>query len=116
LDNQLTRGGFTATEYNAACSQSFSQCGDGITTPDEDPGCDVPGKGWNSASCDQFCRLKTSNECVPNTEGCDANGRHIGSSLFYSSPSSCGDGVVGIGEDAMCESNLVVTHAGLIDP
>jgi cysteine-rich repeat protein len=116
LDNQLTRGGFSGAEYTAACSQSFSQCGDGIATPDEDAGCDVAGTGWNSTACTQFCLKKTSTECVPGTEGCDPNGRHIGSSLLYSAPSSCGDGTVGTGEDDVCESSLTITHDGLIDP
>ncbi len=116
IDNQLTRGGFSGTEFNAACGQSFSQCGDGVATPDEDPGCDVAGSGWNSSACNQFCLKKTDNECVPNTEGCDASGRHTGSSLLFSTPSSCGDAVVGSGEDAVCESSLTITREGLVDP
>lgn len=114
--NTLTRGGFSNTEFQAACGQSFSQCGDKVLTPDEDTGCDDPNTGWNSSACTQYCLKKTSTECVPGTEGCDANGRHTGSSLLYTAPSSCGDGTVGTGEDAVCETGLVITHSGLIDP
>ncbi len=116
IANALTRGGFSGTEFDAACGLSFSQCGDRVLTPDEDSGCDDPNTGWNSGACTQYCLKKTSTECVPGTEGCDANGRHTGSSLLYSTPSSCGDGTAGTGEDAVCETGLVINHSGLIDP
>lgn len=116
FDNRLTRGGFTAVEYENACGLSYSQCGDKVENPDEDPDCDQATTGWDSAKCTEFCLRKTDSECAPNSEGCDSSGHHIGSSLLYSKPSVCGDGQVGIGEDAFCEAGLTIKHEGLIDP
>jgi len=116
FENRLAKGGFTTAEYEAVCSASISQCGDKIQDPSEDPGCDGPNSGWNSAECNEFCLKNKDTECTPNSEGCDELGRHKGSSLLYSKPAVCGDASVGIGEDAFCESELVVKRAGLIDP
>jgi hypothetical protein len=115
-DNRLSFGGFSAPDYQKACTASFSQCGDKIQSPDEDPGCDDPAKGWNSAECTQFCLKKTDTECTSGKEGCNSTGHNLGSSLLYSKSSLCGDGVVGIGEDAFCETGLSTQHDGLIDP
>jgi hypothetical protein len=115
-DNRLTKGGFTASEYDTACGKSLSQCGNGLQEPEEDPGCDTA-SGWNSAECNQFCLKKNDTQCVPNTEGCDSQGRLLGSSLSYTQPSVCGDGVTGVGEVAFCESSLISNNRGnLIDP
>lgn len=115
-DNVLTKGGFSASEYDAACSKSLSQCGNGVQEPEEDPGCDTAA-GWNSNQCDQFCLKKKDTQCIPSSEGCSVDGRLIGSSLMYSQPSVCGDGVAGVGEVPYCESSLVANgHQGLIDP
>jgi hypothetical protein len=112
-DNRLTKAGFTSAEFDAACAKSLSQCGNGIQEPEEDVGCDTV-TGWNSTSCDQFCLKKKDTQCVPSSEGCDSNGRLIGSSLMYSQPSVCGDGVVGIGEVPFCENSLITNSASVI--
>lgn len=115
-DNRLTKGGFPSAQYDVACAKSLSQCGNGIEEPEEDPGCDTAA-GWNSSSCNQFCLKKTDTQCIPNTEGCASTGRLLGSSLAYSQPSVCGDGLAGIGEVAVCENSLITNgHQGLIDP
>ncbi len=115
-DNRLTKGGFTTIEYDAACSKALSQCGNGFLEPEEDPGCDGT-NGWNKAECNEFCKKMTAAECIASSEGCDPQGRLLGSSLSYSIPSVCGDGKVGIGEVPMCENNLVSSNRdGLIDP
>ncbi|MBI4993129.1 MAG: hypothetical protein HZC26_03285 [Candidatus Magasanikbacteria bacterium] len=42
--------------------------------------------------------------CAAGTEGCDTNNCHqTGSSVTYSAPSLCGDGIAGIGEYKSCE-------------
>ncbi len=50
--------------------------------------------------------------CDPNTEGCTQECRIGGASTVYSTPSLCGDGVVGKGEYGMCETGGVVSGAG----
>ncbi len=114
------RGGFSADEFTAAGASAASQCGDKVLSPDEDPGCDGnSGTGWNSDSCDEHCLKKSDTACTAGTEGCSDKGKKLGSSVFYSTPSMCGDGVVGIGEDSFCDtlSNLLITRAtGLINP
>jgi len=97
-------GGFFEWEYANACSVSYSQCGDGIESPDEDVGCDIG--GWNESECNEFC-LKKISDCNSGEEGCNRNGRLEGSGLRYSEPSICGDGVQGTGEYADCEENLL---------
>jgi cysteine-rich repeat protein len=116
FDNQFTYGGFGSAEFNQVCQKSISQCGDKVSDPDEDPGCDDPVTGWNSKSCNKFCLKNQSNECVANSEGCDEMGHFKGSSLMYSKPSVCGDAQVGIGEDSFCETSLVGNHKNLTDP
>jgi len=115
-------GGFDQKEYNFFCNQSYSQCGDGITSPDEDANCDLGG-GKHNVFCNDRC-LNISKDvvdlgCAVNKEGCDENAQHIGSSLLYAVPSLCGDGDVGTGEDADCESPKYLTnlwHGNLFDP
>lgn len=113
FNNSVSFGGFSEAEFNTACKGAISQCGDGVTSPDEDAGCDLGG-GNKSAKCNDFCLNNTSvnSECVAGDPGCDQNSQHLGSSLLYNNPSSCGDGQVGIGEDAFCETNLPNTHVG----
>lgn len=114
--NSVGRGGFSQADFNSACRAAISRCGDGIDSPDEDTGCDL-GNNTKASWCNDFCLVNSNNaptaECVANTEGCDQNGRHIGSSLLYSTPSLCGDGVAGIGEDGFCETNLPHVHTGI---
>jgi|GEM_PF-621177 len=121
--------GFDAASFRAFCDKSYSQCGDGMDSPDEDPGCDI-GNGLNAANCNEYCLLKigdssfdttTPNNC-PATgaveNGCDPVTRqHVGSSLLYSTPSICGDHVTGLGEDKSCEDNLVINNtSGFFNP
>ncbi len=113
--NSLKFAGFTENDYKAACAGAYSQCGDGIITDDEDAACEGL-KGWDSKACDEFCLKKTDNKCQPGREGCDNNGRNAGSSLLYSTPSVCGDGITGIGEALECEQKLSQEHKGLVDP
>ncbi len=114
--NRVSYGGFTQAQFIAACAKARSQCGDGVTDPNEDPGCDDPNTGWDKAECTEYCRKKSASACVSGSEGCDDKGRYLGSSLYYSTPSYCGDGVVGIGEEAFCETGLEGDHQGLFDP
>jgi len=108
--------GFATSTFISACNTKVSVCGDGTASPDEDALCDVSGTGWNSNLCNDRCLLKNGNTGADNnsasgnvcasdltTAGCDANRRHVGSSLNYLTPSVCGDGQVGLGEDATCE-------------
>ena len=45
--------------------------------------------------------------CAAGAEGCDTNNCHLtGSSVTYSAPSLCGDGVTGIGEYQSCEADV----------
>jgi cysteine-rich repeat protein len=119
--NQVTYGGFAKADFDAACLSAVSRCGDGITGPDEDVGCEIGG-GLRASWCNDNClvtnlaNISARNECTPNSEGCNSHGQRIGSSLLYSNPSSCGDGVVGIGEDTSCESNLTINPRNLADP
>lgn len=115
--NTTTRAGFSLEEYTAACKYSTSQCGDGYASPDEDASCEA-----TPALCSDNCLLL--NACSPTTtedslvvrnEGCTLLGQIAGSSLLYSEPSVCGDGVAGIGEDPGCETNFVFSHT-FIDP
>ncbi|KKQ39420.1 MAG: hypothetical protein US58_C0033G0004, partial [Candidatus Magasanikbacteria bacterium GW2011_GWA2_37_8] len=114
-DNRPTFGGFDQTAYNTACALAYSQCGDRVVNPDEDPGCDDPDNGWDSTRCDERCLLKE--QCTPNTAGCSSDGKLLGSSLLYTTPSVCGDGFVDTGESSFCDntSNFTVKHT-LVDP
>lgn len=134
-DNSDDFGGFTEASYRFYCAQAYSQCGDGVVNPDEDPGCDNPGTGWNSSACNEYCLLKQgdydndddsnnddvvpSNDCSRgNIEGCGSNKQHAGSSLLYSVPSLCGDFVAGLGEDNFCENSdyVVSSKRNFINP
>lgn len=104
-DNAGNYGGFERLIFEEACANAISQCGDGVVSPNEDcdPGSTAP------TNCTVNC-LQTMN-CVPSNEGCDEMGHLMGSSLLYSSPSVCGDGAVGIGEQAECdEGGFVISH------
>ncbi|MFA6547787.1 MAG: LamG-like jellyroll fold domain-containing protein [Candidatus Magasanikbacteria bacterium] len=126
-------GGFEQKDYNFFCSQSYSQCGDGVTSPDEDVGCETTNgipNGKHSDWCNDRCLVANKSNfdqnltnpdttCSANKEGCDENAQHVGSSLMYSKPSVCGDGVVGVGEDEICETDKYLTniwHKDLVDP
>jgi hypothetical protein len=110
-------GGFEQKDYKFYCNQAYSQCGDGISSPDEDENCDLGG-GKHAVWCDDSClniklnpnQNPANQECVPNSEGCNENGQHVGSSLLYTTASVCGDTQVGMGEDAKCESANYLTN------
>lgn len=95
------KGGFTPDQFNQACVNAYSRCGDGVQDYNEDPGCDT-GNGGHDISCNNSC-LKLY-RCNAGDEGCSANAQKQGSSLIYSTPSVCGDGITGIGEDSQCEN------------
>ncbi|MEK9132794.1 MAG: Ig-like domain-containing protein, partial [Patescibacteria group bacterium] len=99
-------GGFTSSSFRSACKNAISRCGDGIVSLDEDSGCDLGG-GVKASWCNNFCLANTSTHFdagyVVGAEGYDENRQHIGSSLLYTTPSLCGDGISGIGEDNFCE-------------
>lgn len=127
--NDFSSLGFSADEFNLACKNSSSQCGDGILSPDEDEGCDGA-EGWDKNNCNAYCLKKNNNstqdvisggenDCTkkPLPEGCSVDTKkHLGSSLLYSSPSNCGDGIVGFGEDATCETGFFGTPHILKNP
>lgn len=104
-----------------------AECGDGIVTaPYEtcDDGGAIDGDGCSSMCVREglpACTSSTELNCCGNTiaevnsgtgagedcdggEGCSDECTFEGSSVAYSAPSVCGDGVVGIGEYAMCEA------------
>ena len=112
--NAVSRGGFNQTAFEAACKNALSRCGDGVTSPDEDTGCDLGG-GAKAAWCNAACVNNNAShpECASGSEGCDSTRQNAGSSLLYSTPSVCGDGISGIGEDDFCETNLSNNHSGI---
>lgn len=114
-DHQADRGGFSVDEFNQACSQSLSRCGDGNIDKNEDIGCDL-GKGNHDISCNDRC-LKLF-RCNPGEVGCSNSGQKQGSSLMYPTPSVCGDGQVGAGEDEACDkvANFVGKINNFVDP
>lgn len=114
-------GGFTSSSYKAVCAHAYSQCGDGITSLDEDIGCENSTPPyWNSNACDAYCLKKAPMKCVPNSEGCGLLGQPLGSSLTsYTTSSFCGDGFAGIGEDKACETDQYRTEIytdGIVSP
>ncbi len=115
IDNKINHGGFALEAYNAACAKSYSQCGDKVQSPDEDPGCETV-QGWNSDLCTNYCLKKRSPQCLAGGEGCGNDGRLLGSSLSYKLPSVCGDGKIGVGEDGFCETGFENKRIGLSDP
>ncbi len=110
-------GGFLEKDYNFFCGQSYSQCGDGVASPDEDVDCEfkigeASGKhnSWCNDRCLNIDKDHFDTNCAVNKEGCDENAQHIGSALTYTQPSVCGDGVSGVGEDPICESASYITN------
>ena len=129
FDNKVSFGGFGRPAYLNACDGAYSQCGDKVENPDEDPDCDDSTTGWDETDLNEYCLRKTGNapddiivginncDSIPLREGCDATAKkHLGSSLLYTTPSVCGDGATGLGENDFCESNFVSTRKNLINP
>ncbi len=66
-----------------------------------------------ASSCTKRCLLRDITTSTPRTsfycnplsvlEGCYSDGTYRGSSIAYTSPSLCGDGILGTGEFAWCE-------------
>ena len=128
----LARAGFSEQEFNSACNSALSQCGDRRTDPDEDTGCELTG-GGRASFCNDYCLWNSATQiiseapayrdCVPDSAGCSPTGQHLGSSLLYrdaggaSTPSVCGDGATGVGEDNQCEVGLTMNNReGRTDP
>jgi len=99
--NDSAVSGFSQTEINSACKNSYSRCGDGKVDPNEDDGCDAGG-GMHALDCDDYCLKKA--QCNKGEQGC-SDGKLSGSSLLYLAPSVCGDGVLGAGESSKCDGN-----------
>ncbi len=84
------------------CQNAVSVCGDGIVVSGEE--CEVGVRGATSNTCNDRCLLQNVcdqpnlKQCDRGTEGCNDDCTLAGSSLSYSVPSICGDGLTGIGE------------------
>ena len=103
-------------------------CGDGtLNVPAEscDDGNIANGDGCSAACLNEGSSVTCGDSAVSAGEDCDDGNRvsgdgcseiclSEGSSTRYSSPSFCGDGVVGVGEYAACEAG--VSGDGRIDP
>ena len=110
----------TSTVIANVCKNAISQCGDGFTSGDEDPGCETGVFGViNSNICNEHCVKKVNAKCaLADTPGCTADGQLEGSSLLYPVPSVCGDGFDGAGEESACEdsANTVSIGSNFISP
>ncbi len=89
-------GEVSPSEFAQACSNAVSVCGNGIIEQGEE--CEN-----NDPQCSSRCVIQNAcntphEQCSPGDEGCLSNCTYAGSSITYSTPSICGDGVVGIGE------------------
>ncbi len=89
-------GEVSASEFAQACGNAVSVCGNGIIEQGEE--CES-----TDPQCSSRCLIQNAcdtqyAQCSPGDEGCLSNCTYAGSSITYSTPSICGDGVVGIGE------------------
>ena len=90
-----------------ACKNALSICGNTLLESGEE--CEIGVGGATANTCDNSCLLKnvcdTPNlkQCNKGDVGCNDDCTFSGSSLSYSQPSICGDGVVGVGELNSCE-------------
>ncbi len=90
-------GEVSLPEFTSACSSAVSVCGNGVIEQGEE--CESGDSQCSSRCLVQNDACGTSYEqCSPGDEGCLSNCTYAGSSITYSTPSICGDGVVGIGE------------------
>nr|MBP9732200.1 hypothetical protein [Candidatus Magasanikbacteria bacterium] len=89
-------GEVSESEFAQACGNAVSVCGNDIIEQGEE--CER-----TDSQCSSRCLIQNAcdtpyEQCSPGDEGCLSNCTYAGSSITYSTPSICGDGVVGIGE------------------
>ena len=108
--------------YEGSNSSNPAVCGNGLLERSGGEECDdgneLDGDGCSSSCLVQpfACTPSTTTSCCGNNtvdpsngeqcdggEGCTDECRYAGSSYTYSTPSFCGDGVRGSGENALCE-------------
>ncbi|PIY93131.1 MAG: hypothetical protein COY69_03260, partial [Candidatus Magasanikbacteria bacterium CG_4_10_14_0_8_um_filter_32_14] len=90
-----------STNSAVVCQNAVSVCGDGIVVSGEE--CEIGINDATASTCNDRCLLQNVcgnnlQQCVNGTEGCNDDCTLAGSSLSYSTPSVCGDGLTGIGE------------------
>ncbi|HBU27755.1 TPA: hypothetical protein DEB00_01405 [Candidatus Uhrbacteria bacterium] len=108
--------------YEGSSSLQPASCGNGILQSTGGEECD-DGNALNGDGCSSQCLTEAvlcgptlsvaccgddvvnvaNREQCDGTEGCTSSCRLAGSSYAYTSPSFCGDGVTGIGENILCE-------------
>lgn len=105
----MANNGFATDQ---SCKASVSVCGNGKVEPSED--CEVGVKVGNdtvtSAMCNKSCQFidacgLANPPCAKNSPGCSDKCTLLGSKSTYSTPSVCGDRLVGTGENPACELN-----------
>ncbi len=96
-----------------ACKKSLSICGNSVLELGEE--CEIGIAGATVENCDNNCLLFGNvcdttpgksglEQCLAGEKGCTDGCLLQGSSLGYSTPSLCGDGEIGFGEDSRCEA------------
>ena len=119
--------------YEGSSSIGVAVCGNGVLESSGGEQCD-DGNALDGDGCSSSCLVQVlatcsstdgvsccgngvldpaNNEQCDGSEGCSASCRYAGSSYLYASPSFCGDGIVGTGEDPVCE---VAGGNGYVDP
>lgn len=100
-----------------ACKKAVSVCGNNIIESGEE--CDCFDQENCSDYCSNRCLIKNNicgrsgEQCGSTFEGCASDCSFAGSSLDYFTPSVCGDGVVGIGENPKCEIPILEAQNSL---
>ncbi|MFH1225888.1 MAG: hypothetical protein V1684_01205 [bacterium] len=98
-------------------------CGDGVVDKAHGEECDQKGQATNGDGCSGKCLFegiikneegeedptKSTKECEPNTQGCDAKGVHLGTLPKV----TCGNGKIEIGED--CDDGNTIKGDGCSD-
>ncbi|MFA7314532.1 MAG: IPT/TIG domain-containing protein [Candidatus Magasanikbacteria bacterium] len=98
------------------CQNAVSVCGNNVIESGEE--CEVGLSGATVNTCSSSCLLQNVcdpslnlKQCNKGTEGCNDDCTLAGSSLLYSSPSICGDGVTGVGEYSSSQSSCEMSVA-----